>query len=331
LWTDRFVTAAMGVNGKTEQVKVRYRGGHTREYPKRSYDVVRGGVTYHYNAEYDDPSMIRNALSFIFFPMLGVQAPQCRHVQLYVNGDYQGVYLEIESVGRRFFKRRGIGASALFYAINNNADFGLYYPDSYEPKSSLLTGYEHRFGGDEEKRRLVSFIRSFNRPDSRNPASNLERSLDVNNYLRWLAGAVLSGNYDGFEQNYAIYRHRASGKYRIIPWDYEGTWGRNCYGRIQDDDLVPVLGYNHLTDRLMDHRQFRIQYRGILQQALEGPFTRTRLMPIVNKLVSEISAPYRQDPLRKWSYSDFLEEPNVIRRYITARREIVYRELRKIV
>jgi len=326
LWTDRYLTAAMRINGSTVPVKVRYRGGHTREYPKRSYDIVQGGVTHHYNAEFDDPSMIRNALSLAFFPMLGVHAPKCRHVLLYRNNDFQGVYLEIESVGRSFFKRRGIGAASLFYAVNNNADFGQYVSESGRMKSSLLSGYEHRFGGGREKARLASFIRGINRSDSPDQTF-IARNLDVGNYLKWLAGAVLTGNYDGFEQNYAIYRHRSTGKYRNIPWDYEGTWGRDCYGNVQDDRQVPVQGYNVLTNKLLDHRPYRDHYRKILRQALAGPFQEKRIMPIVRKLTGNIAPYYRQDPMRRWSYAEFLGEPELIRRYIRIRREIVEQEM----
>lgn len=325
LWTDRYVEAKMRADGKTERVWVRYRGGHTREYPKRSYDVIRNGEVYHYNAEFDDPSMIRNALSFAFFPMLGVPAPRTRHVLLYLNAVPLGVYLEIENVGKRFFRRRGIGTAALFYAINNNANFGLYHPETGEHKSSLMSGYEYRYGGESEKKRFTAFIRSLNRMDGRPAAALLEKNLDADNYLRWLAGAVLTGNYDGFEQNYSVYRHSRSGKYRMIPWDYEGTWGRNCYGEIQEDDLVPVDGYNQLTRKLLEHRKYREKYRGILLKALKGPFTEKKIMPIAGQMLAEIRPHIREDPMRRWSYEEFLGESDLIRRYIRSRREIVRR------
>lgn len=327
LWTDRYIPAAMRAGGKTEPVKVRYRGGHTREYPKRSYDVAKGGTICHYNAEYDDPSLIRNALSFAFFPMIGVPAPRCRHVLLYRNSEPLGVYLEIESVGRRFFRRRGIGAASLFYAINNAADFGLFRSRDSVPKSSLLSGYEYRFGGDKEKRRFAAFIRGFHERSGKEAAAFLKERLDLDNYFRWLAGAVLTANYDGFEQNYSIYRHLRSGKYRMIPWDYEGTWGRNCYGQIQDDGQVPVTGYNHLTRKLMEYPPFRAQYGSILNKALKGPFTENKLLPIARKMMAEIRPHVREDSARRWSYSEFLGEPELISRHIRVRRALVAREL----
>jgi spore coat protein H len=327
LWNDKFVPAKMKTNGSTVSVRVRYRGGHTRSYPKRSYEVVRKNQAFHYNAEFDDPSMVRNALSFAFFPMIGVPAPRTKHVQLMINGQSLGVYLEIEGVERLFFRRRNIGASSLFYAINNRADFSLYSSESNRTKSSLLAGYEYRFGDASEKTKLKSFIKGINTLKESQKESFIKSRLDVQNYLSWLAGAVLTGNYDGFEQNYAIYRSRATGKLRMIPWDYEGTWGRNCYGRFVASDLVSVSGYNDLTRKLLSFPNIRKQYKLILQKALNGPFTENSLMPVAEKMINQISPYIREDSSRRWSYGEFLNESNVIRNYIRERRAIVKAEL----
>lgn len=332
LWNDRYVRANMHTNGQSFPVSVRYRGGHTREYPKRSYEVVRQGQPFHYNAEFDDPSMIRNALSFRFFEAIGVPSPRTKHVRLFLNGQPQGVYLEIEGVDRRFFRRRGIGYSSLFYAVNNNADFGLRNPETNRLKYSLLSGYEHRSGGEEEKAKLVAFIKRLNELEGAGSkgAAYFRSRLDVDNYLRWLAGAVLTGNYDGFEQNYALYRHRRTGKFRIIPWDYEGTWGRNCYGQSVSSGLVEVTGYNFLTRRLLEHKANRSRYRQILASALKGPFTERAIMPAVERMMSSVAPYIRYDRTRKWTYEEFLSESSLIRQYIRERRTIVASELRKL-
>jgi len=330
LWNDRYVPGSMITNGTTTAVSVRYRGGHTRSYPKKSYEVVRTNQAFHYNAEYDDPSMIRNALSFAFFPMIGVPAPRTKHVLLNVNGESKGVYLEIEGVEKLFFRRRKIGVSSLFYAINNRADFGLFSSESDRPKSSLLAGYEYRFGPDSDKTRLKALVKATNSLKGSQAEKYFKSKLDVDNYFRWLAGAVLTGNYDGFEQNYAIYRSGKTGKFRMIPWDYEGTWGRNCYGRIVESDLVAVNGYNFLTRKLLGIDGFRRKYKAILQEALSGAFTESRLMPVAEKLIYRIAPYIREDATRRWAYRDFLGEPYVIRNYIRERREIVQEELKRI-
>jgi spore coat protein H len=329
LWNDQYVAATMRVNGQSSKALVRYRGGHTRTYPKRSYEVVRRGRVYHYNAEYDDPSMIRNALSFRFFEWLKVPSPRTKHVLLYRNGEPLGVYLEIEGVERRFFRRRGIGYASLFYAVNNDADFGLHGGDGIRGKSSLLSGYEHKSGGYEERSRLAALIRGMHERDGARAASFLDSRLDTDNYLRWLAGAVLTGNYDGFEQNYALYRHRKSGKFRIVPWDYEGTWGRNCYGNVVSSGLVDTFGYNALTAKLLEQPVYRARYKTILTEALRGPFTERKLMPVVRGMMSELAPHIRADTMRRWSYRDFRGEEERIRTYIRERRRLIAAAIRK--
>lgn len=330
LWKDRYVPAILNDGRRSAPVRIRYRGGHTRGYPKRSYEVVNNGIITHYNAEYDDPSMIRNALSFAFFNRIGVPSSMTRHVHLTVNGRSAGVYLEIEGVGRPFFMRRGIAAQALFYAVNNHANFETRDSDSGERKPSLLSGYEHRFGGPAEKKKLAAFIRALGENES---ASAIRRTLslvDADNYLRWLAGAVLTGNYDGFEQNYAIYRSRRTGRYRMVPWDYEGTWGRNCYGRVVDSNLVSITGYNRLTRKLLEQQPVRIRYARLLRSLINGLFTERRLMPVADAMLARLAPHIRKDESQRWPYREFMEESSRIRAFIRERRERVRAELSRL-
>lgn len=324
LWKDRYVPGMLHTNGQSVPVKARYRGGHTRAYPKRSYEVMRNGQTFHYNAEFDDPSLIRNALSFWFIEKLGLSAPRTKHVRLFLNGTPIGTYLEIEAVEKGFFRRRGIGAKSLFYAVNDHADFRA--PSGSAP----LYGYEGQFGGASERARLLSFLHGIHRHNGDEFASYASKRLDVDNYLKWLAGAVLTGNYDGFEQNYAIYRHVPTGKWRMVPWDYEGTWGRNCYGKRVDAKLVSVHGYNHLTEKLLSYRPFRLRYKAILRNALGGLFAEKRIMPFAAAMHRAISSFYREDRLNKWPYELFVGELEVVSEYIAQRRSIIAKELKRL-
>lgn len=330
VWSKKFVDAYIVNNGTREPIKIRYRGGHTREYPKRSFEIVKDNQTYHWNAEYDDPSMIRNALSFQFFQWIGVPSPQTRHIRLYMNERSLGVYLEIEAVDRSFFNRRKIPIQSIFYAINDNANFHLNDPETKRRKDSLFDGYELVMGGDKSRRQLQTFIARLNSLSGKKLYSFLSGNLDIDNYLKWLAGAVYTGNYDGFDHNYALYRHRVRKVYRIVPWDYEGTWGRNCYGKPCGSNLVRITGYNHLTKKLLEYSKVRKRYKKILENIWRNTFTTKRIMPVVDQLHSNISPYIYRDYERKWSYSTFQGEPDFIRNYIVERRRLVASELTKL-
>ncbi|OMF35970.1 spore coat protein CotH [Paenibacillus sp. FSL H8-0548] len=329
-WGREFKSAELELDGQTFQAKFGLRGGHTRNYSKKSYEVrIEGGKTLHWNAEYDDPSMMRNALSFYFFNKIGVPSPETDHFWLVINGVPQGVYLEIEAVDQLFFKKRDIGYLSLLYAVNDNADFSLTDPVSKDKKSSLFDGYELMKGKTGTKSRLASFVRNLNRTSGKNLAVHTARRLDISQYLLWLAGAVLTGNYDGFDQNYALYEHSTSGKYRIIPWDYEGTWGRNCYGKPCGSDLVRLQGYNKLTEKLFTFPACRRKYRTILRKQLQSTFTTEKLEPVISKMHARLSPAIRGDYTRKASYDSFLTEPAFIYNYIKERREILQHSLRE--
>ncbi|MFC4810779.1 CotH kinase family protein [Paenibacillus sp. GCM10023250] len=329
VWSNEFAPVKLEMDGVTMDAQLRFRGGHTRSYPKKSYEIHYGASgILHWNAEFDDPSMIRNALSFHFFNMMGLPAPRTQHMWLEWNGYPHGVYLEIESVDRTFFRKRKLGSRALVYAVNDKANFSLLDPDSDAVKASLLDGYRVMHGNvARTEKRLARFVRGINRLPRRSLKTFLAKRLDVTVYLKWLAGAVLTGNYDGFDQNYALYEHASTGKYRIIPWDYEGTWGRNCYGRLCGSDLVDVKGYNALTRKVLSYKACRIAYRKLLRKLLETKFTQSAIEPVIERMYEQLTPAIRDDFTRKWPFRSFEEEPELFRSYIEERRAIIYEAL----
>ncbi|GLX67132.1 CotH kinase family protein [Paenibacillus glycanilyticus] len=328
-WSKSFKPITIAIDGKDYSGTCGIRGGHTRNYNKKSFEIrLDGGKTLHWNAEFDDPSMIRNALSFQFFNGIGVPSPDTQHISVEINGYPQGVYLEIEAVDKRFFKKRGIGYNSLIYAVNDNADFSLVDQSTSIKKNSLFDGYELVTGQTNTKYRLVRFIRNINTLRAKQLNVYAAKRLDINQYLLWLAGAVLTGNYDGFDQNYALYEHKKTSKYRIIPWDYEGTWGRNCYGKPCGSDLVRLEGYNKLTSKLFTYSSCRLRYRRIMQNLLKTAFTVERIDPIISQLYKEITPAIRDDFTRKSSYDTFLDEPSFILDYIRERRGLIKEALK---
>ncbi|MGW9125645.1 CotH kinase family protein [Paenibacillus chitinolyticus] len=328
VWSRRYVPAILSDGSSSVPIRIGYRGGHTREYAKKSYEIRIKGRTYHLNAEYDDPSLIRNALSFRFFRMIGVPSPHTRHVVLTINGRNEGVYVLIEAVKRSFFRRRGILMKSLLYASNDSANFSLKDPDTRKRKKTLFAGYDLMIGTGRDRDKMKAFIQSMHALKGDRLKAFLGKHVDLDNYLRWLAGAVMTGNYDGFEHNYAIYEHKPTGKYRMIPWDYEGTWGRNCYGKRVNSNLVRITGYNDLTEKVLESKEVRQRYKALLKHLTGTAFTKDRIMPVVYEMHERITRDVYKDPGRQKSLSLFRSEPEVIEQYIEDRRKDIQEEIR---
>ena len=149
----------------------------------------------------------------------------------------------------------------------------------------------------------------------------ITKYMDVKKYLLWLCGVVCAQNFDGFIHNYALYRNGEKGLFQIVPWDYDATWGRDWDGEMMEYDYVPIEGYNTLTARLLDIKEFRDQYRLILEKILETSFTIEALEPRIKDLHMQIRPYIHLDPYKKKSIEMFDNEPELILRFISNRNK----------
>nr|WP_312886684.1 CotH kinase family protein [Paenibacillus foliorum] len=326
MWSEDPVPAKLKVNQKQYDVGVAYRGYHIRKLKKKSLrlsihppKLFMGAREYHLNAEYLDPSMIRSKLSFDFFKDIGNLAPASEYILLKLNGSTLGLYLQLESVDDLFLKKRGLQAGNIFYASNDDANFSLITPEN-KIKHALEAGYSLKIGLKEDYRYIRELIYKINtvpQSDFRNEISNL---IDVNKFLLWLVGIVCMQNYDGFIQNYALYRSAASGLFEIIPWDYDATWGRDIHGQVMEYDYVPIKGYNTLISRLIDVPEFRQMYKSLLETILETKFNASYLEPHILSLQSMIRPYILQEPYKSKDISSFDMETEYMIQFINNRR-----------
>ncbi|MFJ7726978.1 CotH kinase family protein [Neobacillus sp. NPDC097160] len=337
IWIDEPVPAQLTIDGRKLEIDLSYRGSHIRDFAKKSFQIAfykpkkfKGSNQIHLNAEYKDPSLIRNKLSFDFFSEIGVLSPQTRHVFLTQNGKAEGVYLEIESVDENFLKRRDLPNGSVFYAVDGDANFSLMSDLDKETKKSLELGYERKYGRPEDDYYLQEFIFNINTIPQSDFEKEILKYVDIEKYLRWIAGIIFTSNYDGFVHNYALYWNGDSGLFEVIPWDYDATWGRDVNGKVMEANYVPIDGFNTLTARLLDVEQFRKRYLNLLEEIMNHQFTTEFMMPKVEQLLQLVRPHVLQDPYKKLNIEDFDKEYEVISNYIVERRMYLQRKLTKL-
>jgi spore coat protein H len=236
--------------------------------------------------------------------------------------------MALESVDSDFCLRRGWKPGYIYYALNRNANFGLVSPNTRSLKQPLEAGYRTVQGSDPAPlRRMIMDLNLAS--DQRFPAT-VERCIDVPGYLRWLMVAVFVGNRDGFVHNYALYRDPDTGIFRIIPWDYDATWGIDVHGRPARLDRVPIAGWNRLSQRLMRSSIYRRQYRKLFLESLDGPLSPEAVLPRIDKMSATVGA---------W-FDENVQVPEVRKRFSTGvadlkwwaekRRELLLDELRAL-
>ncbi|WHY69832.1 CotH kinase family protein [Neobacillus sp. SuZ13] len=336
IWSDIPVPACLQVGNTRYNVEICYRGSYTREFRKKSYMIkfmepktVSDAHILHLNAEYRDPSLFRNKLSLDFFQDIGVLSPDSQHINLVRNGSLKGVYLKLESVDEMFLKRRGLPLGPIFYAVGSGANFSLYKKNG-KRKASLTSGYQKAFGNESDYKYLIELVKKVNNT----PLSDFPRIIfnliDTKKYAQWLAGAVCTMNNDGFTHNYALYRNSNTEQFEIIPWDYDGTWGRKISGSIMKYNYVPIGGKetNQLSFLLLQVPEFRKLYRNILEELLETKFTVPYLTNKVTSMHQALRPHILQDPFKKKDIEIFDGEPEVIFQFIRDRTAYLKKRLK---
>ncbi len=337
IWSDTPVSAYLKVKNITYTIDIAYRGSYTRKFRKRSFRIefvnpnrCSGARIIHLNAEYRDPSLMRNKLSFDFFQDLGVLSPNSHHINLTRNGSFKGVYLQLESVDDLFLKKRGLPSGPIYYAVNNNANFSLTRDE--KKKKSLLSGYRRVLGTKSDDDLLHELIYKINTTSLSDFPNEIPHHLNIDTFLRWLVGAVCTMNNDGFTHNYALYRNNETGLFEIIPWDYDATWGRKVDGGLMGHNYVPIKGKkdNHLCRLLLKVPEFRKLYRNILEETLETKFTVKYLENKVISLHESLRPHILLDPYKKKTIDTFDEEPEFIFQFIRKRNNYLKKRLNKL-
>ncbi|CAH0207730.1 Inner spore coat protein H [Peribacillus sp. Bi96] len=337
IWCNDPVPAKLTINKKKLDIDIVYRGSHIRSFRKKSYNVVfykpntfRNAKEIHLNGEYKDRSLLRNKLSLDFFADIGTLSPKSQFVFLNLNGKDEGIYLELESVDEYYLRKRDLPKGSIFYAVDGDANFSLMSDLDKGIKKSLEMGYQKKCGTAKDELYLQELIMQINTIPRVDFEREIVKYVDMEKYLRWLAGVILTQNYDGFVHNYALYRNGDTGLFEIIPWDYDATWGRDVNGKVMEEDYVGIEGFNTLTARILDIRTFRVRYQSLLKEILNTQFNVKYMKPIISEMHDQIRPYVSKDPYIKDKKDKFDNEPDFILKFIKARAKYVNSQLYKL-
>jgi hypothetical protein len=152
-----------------------------------------------------------------------------------------------------------------------------------------------------------------NEPDETFP-QEIEKVLDVDETLRYLAvsaGIVHLDNYIGIGHN--TYLYEVDGKFTVIPWDLNMTFGTFNAGMRKDGIInwyidEPTSGPINrfpLCNRLLSYPPYLEKYHQYMQELLDGPFSLDVCLTRVDQLYDMIRPYARADKEMFYSYDDW--------------------------
>ncbi len=349
-WSDNYYPATFVYEGKVyENVGVRYRGQTSRSYPKKCLKVRFNdgdlfiGSFYHglksinLQAMWADKSYLREKLANDMFKKMGVAYCETRHVLLYINGGYWGLFLEMEAPGARYLKRNGRDDTGnLYKAYNTGTDIWGFEKETNETDGSMED--------------LSAFLWGINNTPEREITNFLNTHTDVDSQIAYNAVNSVINNSDQPAKNYFLYHDPTSDKWEMFPWDMDLTYGRNyelsggvCNDLIRWNNHI-FFGtrahpkndgpWNTIIDRFFYPENsfatepFRNQMIETTRYVLDNFFTLELQYQEMDSLVALIKEEAARDRARWGSYSsvdtDLPSQVNILKKFVSDRRNYLY-------
>jgi len=302
--------AKFAASGTEYSVGVRYRGDWARTWLKKPLKIffekdkdLDGQRVLNLNSNWRDPAFIREQLAYHIYEACGVPAPRTRMVKLNLNGEFHGVFLQVEQPEKAFLRRVGL-KGAVVYKANSHQ---LRSDESDLGEEALFrANYEKETRKDEDYSDLQSFCHEL--ATTKDVAGFFDTRIDLDRYVNFLAGNILVQNWDWFTKNhFLVYDVAGSKRWLAIPWDLDRTLGDH-WGWAFDVADVPlglgtqaqpgIIGWNKLFDAFYKEPTLRKRLLDRLEVLLNTEFTEKKLFPILDRWESDIGADVALDRQR---------------------------------
>lgn len=319
------------INESVDSTGFRLRGNTSRESRKKSFKISfnsfeKGKKFYgleklNLNGEHNDPSIIRSKLCYDHFQTAGITASRASHIEVYINGRYYGLYISVEHVDEEFLKRHFADDSGNLWKCLYPADLN-YRGDDPQIYKNLMSGstpvYELSTNENtDDYSQLARLIRILNTTPDTKLAGSLEPLLDIASVLKYLAMNILTGSWDSYwnlANNYYLYNDPSTGRFSIIPYDYDNSfgiaWDNNNWSSVNPYS-PPVLnsGTKPLAQKLTGIARYRNLYTHFLEFYSSRIFSLNLWEKHLDSLKSMITPSALADSFRTLDYgfteSDF--------------------------
>ena len=252
------------------------------QYEKKK--MFAGVDTLTLNNNKQDGSRVHQLVGYQFFRAAGLPASHCNLALVSVNGKSLGVYSNVESLDKHYFRRAFKSAKGTLYE-GTVCDFHVH----------SLVRFERKFGS----KKAITFIKNASialDSDDRSILGKLGRYLDLDRFYRYWAAEVLVGHWDGYvsnKNNYFVYFDSKSERLHFLPWGLDQlATDRNMFWRQGFDPPKSVKADAAIPRRLYKNPEAKKKYFAAMRSLLDEVWDEDKLVAQIDDLQAMIN-PHR--------------------------------------
>lgn len=313
---------------------------------------IEGYNTFNFNNAYDDPSFMREVV-FSHLNRYNIPAAKANFIKLYINGEYWGVYDNVQQLNKDFTKE--------WYMTNNGSLWRADAPSTSSKSSTVLAGPGGGGGGggdnnsqwgdgttalnylgsdtalyqeyytlkhssqDNPWSLLLQLTDKLNNTPEANLVDSLWKYLDIDKALWFLAHETLFTDDDSYvmkgRQDYYLYYEPETGLFTPLEFDGNSAldsknidWGV-FYN--EDDDNYPLMNILYAVP------EWRQRYLAHVRTIVDELFDETFANALVEKYDILIKEAVEADTKNMNSYADYTSSVAELKEYFTERKAII--------
>ncbi|MBN2343731.1 MAG: CotH kinase family protein [Deltaproteobacteria bacterium] len=260
------------------------------------------------NNAVSDPSYVKQCLGYDVFADAGIPAPRCNFAGVTVNGEYLGVYVNVESIKKRFLRRHFSNDEGHLYE-GALSDFRSGWVDTFQVKTNKDT---------PDRSDLADLTAALEDPAA-DVVERISPLVDVDAFIRYWAVEYLLMHVDGYARNtnnFYLYNDPESEQFYFIPWGIDAIMTKNItlpWETARPEGAAWVEGI--LARRLYNAPTYQEKYVDMLTELIDTVWNETELVTKIDAFAALIR-PYMVDTER-WTFETNV---SIVRSFVENRR-----------
>ncbi len=237
---------------------------------------------------------------------LNVPSSRCNYAKLFVNDDYQGVYVNVERIDESFLEYQFGSKKGLLFKVHMGGP-GANFSYAGDDPTQYKKGFEAKTKAAEKSYdELIDFIREIDIGDKSNYEQMLDKHIMFEHFLKTTAVMLFAGCFDQLTgwnpHNYYLYRNPKTDRWSYIPWDLDVGFADYAFGRIPVIDgwhaAWPIPGGppKPILENIVTNPKLLNKYRETASFILEKYFKPEQLHLKIDKLYDLIKEDLVNDP-----------------------------------
>ena len=217
--------------------------------------------------------------------------PDSKYVCLYINGEFQGLYLLAEKNDRRLFglddAQNNLNSSLIFHA-KYESYFGLY--DCTAWQQDWPNEDDGIYIMDKIMTELCNFVKNSSNDEFFNPDNGIYTKFYKENLIDFYIFNYFIDHQDFWNHNYFIVRNTYPEKFYLIPWDFDISFGQYIWKKydVNINRESEIRRLNGLYNKLLSNKSFREDCKNRWFELRETIWANEEIMDMLSEIYKEI-------------------------------------------